>query len=95
MLSMRTLGLFRGGISKRMNCFKDGKETTKDDRHAGRPETVTNDRILKPKVSNRAQFGSILLISKSAGKVMAIIFCNIQVMILYHFVPLKTLLQEL
>ena len=31
------------------------------------------------------------LISKSAGKVMAIIFCNMQGIILHHFVPPKTI----
>ena len=57
--------------------------------------------FLNQKVSKRVQYGSILLrlhrfpyqsalISKSASKVMAIIFCDIQGIILNHFVPPKT-----
>ena len=34
------------------------------------------------------------LISKSAGKVMTILFCDIQGIILYHFVPPKTTVTE-
>ena len=53
--------------------------------------------FLSRKVNNKAQCGSILfrlgqqvLISRSAGKVMAIIFCDIQGIILNHFVSPKT-----
>ena len=35
-----------------------------------------------------------MLISKSAGRVMAIIFCDIQGVILNHFVPPKTYVTE-
>ena len=48
-----------------MNCFKDGRETSEDDR----PTKA--------------------LVSTFAGKVMAIIFCDIQGVILNHFVPPK------
>ena len=44
MLSMRTLGLLRGGILKRMNRFKESRETTEYSKHTGQPVAVTNDR---------------------------------------------------
>ena len=33
-----------GAISKWMNCFKDGRVTTKDDKLTGRPMTATNEK---------------------------------------------------
>ena len=44
---------------------------------------------LSPKVSNKAQCGSILL--KSVGKVMSIIFCDTKGIVLNHMVPDKTI----
>ena len=54
---------------------------------------------LSPKVSNKAQCGSILgslhlkkaRLSKSVGKVMSIIFCDTKGTVLNHMVPDKTI----
>ena len=34
----------KSAISKRMNRFKEGRDTTKSDKRKGRPETVSNER---------------------------------------------------
>ena len=36
--------VLNGATAKWMNCFKDGRVTTKDDKLTGRPMTVTNEK---------------------------------------------------
>ena len=36
--------LANSAISKWMRCFKDGRESTEDDKHTGRPVTITTEK---------------------------------------------------